>query len=57
LLGSVWKRGRVGVHALPDNEKWVETVFIRHREAFVSSALRAFLDLARPALARIAVAE
>jgi LysR family transcriptional regulator, cell division regulator len=57
LLGSVWKRGRVGVHALPDNEKWVETVFIRHREAFVSSALRAFLDLARPDLARIAVAE
>jgi LysR family transcriptional regulator, cell division regulator len=57
LLGSVWKRGRVGVHALPDNEKWVETVFIRHREAFVSSALRAFLDLARPVLARIAAVE
>jgi DNA-binding transcriptional LysR family regulator len=57
LLGSVWKRGRIGVHALPDNEKWVETVFIRHREAFVSSALRAFLDLARPVLARIAAVE
>jgi DNA-binding transcriptional LysR family regulator len=57
LIGSVWKQGRVAVHALPDSEKWVETVFIRHREAFVSSALRAFLDLARPAPARVAAAE
>jgi DNA-binding transcriptional LysR family regulator len=57
LLGPVWKRGRVGVHALPDDEKWVETVFVRHREAFVSSALRAFLDLARPAVGRVAAAE
>ena len=54
LLGSVWDPGRVHVHALPDSEKWVETVFIRHREAFASSALRAFLDLARPALATAA---
>jgi DNA-binding transcriptional LysR family regulator len=57
LIGSVWGHGRVGVHALPDSEKWVETVFIRHREAFVSSALSAFLDLARPAPARVAAAE
>jgi DNA-binding transcriptional LysR family regulator len=57
LLGSVWEHGRVGVHALPDNEKWVETVFVRHREAFVSSALRAFLDLARPGLCGVAAAE
>jgi LysR family transcriptional regulator, cell division regulator len=27
-------------------------VFIRHRDAYVSSALSAFLDIARPALAR-----
>jgi len=57
LLGSVWKHGRVRPHSLPDHEKWVETVFIRHREAFVSSALQAFLDLARPGAARIAAAE
>lgn len=49
LFGSAWNHGRVRAHALPDNEKWVDTVFIRHREAFVSSALGAFLDLARPA--------
>jgi DNA-binding transcriptional LysR family regulator len=57
LLGSVWKHGRVGMHALPDSEKWVETVFVRHHEAYVSSALRTFLDLARPDLARDVAAE
>ena len=57
LLGSVWERGRVRVHTLPNGDGWVETVFIRHREAFASSALRAFLDLSRPALARVAAAE
>jgi LysR family transcriptional regulator, cell division regulator len=57
LLGSVWEQGRVRIHPLPNGEGWVDTVFILHREAFASSALRTFLDLARPALARIAAAE
>jgi LysR family transcriptional regulator, cell division regulator len=50
LLGSVWERGRLRVHPLPNNEGQVETVFIRHREAFASSALRAFMETVRPAL-------
>lgn len=57
LLGSVWDHKRVGMHTLPNAEKWVDTVFIRHREAYASSALRAFLDLAKPATARAAAAE
>ena len=57
LLGSVWDRERVAMHTLPNTEKWVDTVFIRHREAYASSALRAFLDLAKPATARVAAAE
>jgi DNA-binding transcriptional LysR family regulator len=57
LLGSVWEEGRVRVHPLPEGEKWVDTVFIRHREAYASSALRAFLDIARPALASALAAE
>jgi len=57
LLGSVWDRRRVSLHALPNIEKWVDTVFIRHREAYASSALRAFLDLAKPATARATAAE
>jgi DNA-binding transcriptional LysR family regulator len=57
LVGSVWERGRVHVHPLPNDEGQVETVFIRHREAFASSALHAFLDLARPTPATAAAAE
>jgi LysR family transcriptional regulator, cell division regulator len=57
LLGPVWDRKRVGVHNLPNGEKWVDTVFIRHRDAYASSALRAFLDLAKPATARATAAE
>jgi DNA-binding transcriptional LysR family regulator len=57
LLGPVWERGRVRVHALPDAEKWVDTVFIRHREAYASSGLHAFLEIARPVLASAVAAE
>jgi DNA-binding transcriptional LysR family regulator len=52
LIGPVWRQGRVRVHRLPGGEGSVETVFIRHRDAYVSSALSAFLDIARPVLAR-----
>jgi LysR family transcriptional regulator, cell division regulator len=56
LLGSVWERGRLRVHPLPNDEGQVETVFIRHREAYASGALRAFMEMARPALT-VAAAE
>lgn len=45
LVGPVWEHGRVAVHALPRAEAAVETVFIRHRDSRVSSALSTFLDL------------
>jgi DNA-binding transcriptional LysR family regulator len=57
LLGPVWERGRVRMHPLPDSEKWVDTVFIGHREAYASSSLRAFLEIARPALTGSVAAE
>ena len=47
----------VRVHPLPEGEKWVDTVFIRHREAYASSSLQAFLDIARPALISALAAE
>ncbi len=50
LIGPVCADGRVSVHALPAPEALVETVFIRHRDIFQSSALRAFLDCVRSAL-------
>jgi DNA-binding transcriptional LysR family regulator len=57
LLGSVWEKGRVRVHPLPEDEKWVDTVFIMHRDTYVSSSLRAFLDIARPAPTSAVAAE
>lgn len=57
LIGPVWQQGRVRLHSLPADEGRVETVFIRHHEAFATSALRAFIELARPTLQKIAAAE
>jgi LysR family transcriptional regulator, cell division regulator len=54
LVGAMWNAARVGVHALPAADATVETQFIRRRDAFVSSALAAFLALTRPAQSRAA---
>jgi len=43
LLGPVCPAGRLSLHTLPPAEAEVETVFIRRRDAFASSAMRAFL--------------
>jgi LysR family transcriptional regulator, cell division regulator len=43
LVESARRARRVAVHTLPTDEARVETVFIRRRDAFVSSALAAFL--------------
>lgn len=40
--------GRLGLHELAPGESGVETVFVRRRDGFVSSALSAFLAHARP---------
>lgn len=57
LVGSLRQQDRVAIHPLPPGEGSVETVFVRHREAYASRALRAFLDLARPKPARLSAAE
>jgi LysR family transcriptional regulator, cell division regulator len=57
LIGSVWQDGRVTIHALPDAAAHVETVFIRRGDGFRSSALEAFLTMARPALSLLSAAE
>ncbi|HVO15692.1 MAG TPA: LysR substrate-binding domain-containing protein [Alphaproteobacteria bacterium] len=49
LIGTVWRDGRVAVHPLPESEARVDTVFVRRRDGFASSALAAFLDRARSA--------
>ena len=45
LTGTLWQRGRVFVHPLPPAEGAVDTLFVRRRDAYQSSALKAFLTL------------
>jgi DNA-binding transcriptional LysR family regulator len=47
LVGSVWKDQRIAVHKIDPQDAIVETTFIRRSEAYVSSALQAFLAAAR----------
>jgi DNA-binding transcriptional LysR family regulator len=49
VVETAAREGRVRLHGLPKAEAEVDTVFIRRRDAFVSSALAAFLEQARPA--------
>jgi LysR family transcriptional regulator, cell division regulator len=49
--------GKVGVHSLPPQDAFVDTVFARRRDAYVSSALAAFLEAARPTLGVAQAAE
>jgi DNA-binding transcriptional LysR family regulator len=57
LIGAVWSGERVAAHSLPDGEGRVDTVFIQHRDAYATSALKAFVDMARPAVAGLQAAE
>jgi LysR family transcriptional regulator, cell division regulator len=45
------------VHEMPPDEARVDTIFVRRRDAFMSSALKAFLKAARPAQVRSEAAE
>lgn len=47
LIGPVWRQGRVAMHALPPRDGVVETMFVRRRDGYVSSALAAFLAAVR----------
>lgn len=46
VVGPAWREGRVAVHELPFADSRVDTVMIRRCDAFVSSALAAFLQCA-----------
>lgn len=47
LVGPVLRDGRVAAHTLPPKEAMVDTLFIRRRDGFVSSALAAFVRLSQ----------
>ena len=50
IVATARDQGRVAVHEIAPADAWVDTVFIRRRDAYTSSGLTAFLDLARDRL-------
>lgn len=48
LVETARRAGQVGVHVLPPEDAIVDTVFIRRRDAYLSSALAAFLAATAP---------
>ena len=55
ILQSAHEAGRLTMHTLPAAEATAETLFIRRRDGFLSSAMRAFLETARlPQATRLA---
>jgi DNA-binding transcriptional LysR family regulator len=57
LVETARRAGQVGVHALPPEDAFVDTVFVRRRDGYVSSALSAFIAAAGPAWAVAQAAE
>ena len=50
IVATARDQGRIAVHEIAPADAWVDTVFIRRRDAYTSSALTAFLDLTRDRL-------
>ena len=57
LIDTVGRGRQLAVHRLPPAEARVETLFIRRRDACVSSALAAFLQIVRPGSGQADAAE
>jgi len=47
IVAGAWQEGRVAVHELPPEQSLADTLFVRRSDAYVSSAMTAFLDMAR----------
>jgi hypothetical protein len=48
VVAAAWLDGQVAVHELDAEFAEVQTVFIRRTDAYMSSALSAFLEIVRP---------
>lgn len=49
VIGPMWQEQRVALHLLPPDEARAETVFLKRRYGYRSSALTAFISAARTA--------
>ena len=47
IVASAWQEGRVAVHELPPERSLVDTLFVRRKDAYTSSAMIALLDMLR----------
>lgn len=57
VVGPALRDGQISIHQLPAAEARAETMFVRRRGAFVSSALATFLQYARPTPVRADAAD
>ena len=57
VIMSAWREGRISAHELPPEQARVDTVLIRRSQGHLSSALAAFLAIARPSPPKLAAAE
>ncbi len=57
VISTAWREGRVAAHELPPEQARADAVFIRRREAYTTSALTAFLAIARPSPPKLVAAE
>ena len=57
VVASSRKEGLVLAHELPPEESRVATMFIRRSDVYVSSALNAFLAVARPLPLKLVVGD
>jgi LysR family transcriptional regulator, cell division regulator len=48
MVDTARRAGQIGVHSLPPEDAFVDTVFLRRRDGYVSSALAAFVETVRP---------
>lgn len=47
VVSGAWQSNKIAVHKLPPDQAQVEILFVRRSDAYVSSAMNAFLRLAR----------
>jgi DNA-binding transcriptional LysR family regulator len=48
VVAAAWREGRVAVHDIAPEDARVDTVFVRRRDVYASTALSAFLEIAHP---------
>ncbi len=47
VVASAWQDGRIALHELPAEQSTVDTLFVRRSDAYMSSAMSAFLDMVK----------